>query len=220
MESTLHHQLKEKYAVGGETEVTLGRYRIDAVNHGELIEVQCASLSAIRGKCQQLLTEHSLRVVKPITLRTRIAKSKRPGGPIVSRRLSPKRGSVLELFEQLIYFIDVFPHKNLVIEVPLLHVEEKRIPRKRKSRWWQKDFRVEDVRLESIETTLQLKVPSDLIDILHLPAPLDPFNTSDLAEMIDQPRWMAQQIAYVLRKTGAIEQVKRERSGVIYRRAA
>ena len=48
MESSLHQQLKEHYADTGKTEVRLGDYRIDAIRDGELIEIQCASLSAIR----------------------------------------------------------------------------------------------------------------------------------------------------------------------------
>jgi len=120
METTLHHQLKQHYAPDGlNTEVALGRYRIDAVRDDELIEVQCASLSAIRDKCRDLLQRHPLRVVKPVVMRTRIAKIKKPGGPVTSRRLSPKRGNPLDIFEELIYFTRVFPHDNLTIEPEL-----------------------------------------------------------------------------------------------------
>ena len=49
METTLHRQLKQSYASSdGETEVTLGSFRIDAIRDDELIEIQCASLSALR----------------------------------------------------------------------------------------------------------------------------------------------------------------------------
>ena len=119
METTLHQQLKRCYAQDdASTEVVMGRYRIDAIRDDELIEVQCASLSAIRDKCQNLLKRHQLRVVKPVIMRTRIAKSRKAGGPITSRRLSPKRGNPLDVFDELIYFTRVFPHPNLVIEVP------------------------------------------------------------------------------------------------------
>ena len=53
METTLHQQLKRRYAQDDDsTEVVLGKYRIDAIRDDELIEVQCASLSAIRDKCR------------------------------------------------------------------------------------------------------------------------------------------------------------------------
>ena len=73
METSLHRQLKRRYAGDDDSmEVVVGSYRIDAVRDGELIEVQCASLAAIRAKCQDLLQRHALRVVKPVVLRTRI----------------------------------------------------------------------------------------------------------------------------------------------------
>lgn len=220
MESSLHQQLKQHYAGDGATEVTLGDYRIDAIRDDELIEVQCASLSAIRKKCGKLLKQHRLRVVKPVVIRTRIVKCKRVGGPVTSRRLSPKRGSVLDLFEEMIYFNGIFPHPNLVLEIPLLHVEQLRVPRKKKSRWWHKDYRVADVSLESIEGSVELREARDLLQLLELPHQLQQFDTAAIANAIDRPRWFAQQAAYVLRNTGAIEQIERKRNGIIYQRAA
>jgi hypothetical protein len=226
METSLHQQLKLRYAADpSQTEVTMGRFRIDAVRDDELIEIQCASLSAIRSKCQSLLTRHTLRVVKPVIARTRIIKMNKAGGPVTSRRMSPKRGSMLDVFDELIYFTQVFPHANLTIEVPLIHVEQHRVPNQttgkaKRLRRWQKDYKVADVTLESIERTIELRTPSDLLDLLDLPADVDSFNTADLAAAIDRPRWHAQQIAYVLRKTGAIDQTSRKKTGVVYSRAA
>lgn len=222
METTLHQQLKHSYAPDdSQTEVTLGAYRIDAVRDDELIEIQCASLSAIRDKCQTLLKRHRLRVVKPVVMRTRIVKIKRAGGKVTSRRMSPKRGNVLDVFEELIYFTRVFPHGNLTIEIPLVHVEQVRSPKRgRRRRSWHKDYRVEDTRLESIESTIEIRVPEDLLDLIGLPKESAPFNTADLAAWTDLPRWKTQQIAYVLRKTGAVEVATRNRNGIVYRRAA
>ena len=220
METTLHQQLKRCYARSEqETEVAVGRYRIDAVRDDELIEVQCASLSAIRDKCRDLLDRHSLRVVKPVILRTRIAKAKRTNGPVTSRRMSPKRGSVLDLFEDLIYFSRVFPNPNLTIEVPLVHVEQLRVPSKKRRRRWKKDYRVQDVKLESIEDTIEIREPAELFALIDMPDDCEEFNTQDIATATDRPRWVAQQIAYVLRKTGAIEATGRTRTGIRYRRA-
>ncbi|MAI70288.1 MAG: hypothetical protein CMM01_05185 [Rhodopirellula sp.] len=221
METTLHQQLKRCYAQDDDsTEVVLGQYRIDAIRDDELIEVQCASLSAIREKCHNLLKRHQLRVVKPVVVRTRIAKAQKHGGPVTSRRLSPKRGNLLELFDELIYFTRVFPHPNLVIEVPLIEIEQLRLPGKKRQRRWHKDFKVGDVRLETIQRSVELRTPADLLALLNIPPTIESFNTADLAKIIDRPRWHAQQIAYVLRKTGAINSKGRNRRGIIYQRAA
>ncbi len=221
METTLHQQLKLRYAQDkSQTEVVIGRYRIDAVRDGELIEVQCACLSAIRAKCENLLQRHHLRVVKPVIMRTRIAKQKRRGGPITSRRMSPKRGSVLDVFDELIYFTRLFPHPNLIIELPLVDVEQLRAPAKRRRHRWHKGYRIQDVKLERLEGSIELRKPTDLLNLIRLPDTVDTFNTADLAKTIDRSRARAQQIAYVLRKTGAIESTDRNRAGIVYQRAA
>lgn len=220
METSLHQQLKRSY--GGDdsnTEVTIGRYRIDALRDEELIEVQCASLSAIRDKCNNLLRRHQLRVVKPIISRTRIVKIDKADGKVISRRMSPKKGSLVDVFEELIYFTRVFPHPNLTIELPLIVVEQYRIPQKKK-RWRHKGYKVQDTRLESISDQHELRSIEDLLRLVRWPEDDSKFNTADLADTIGRPRWVAQKVAYVLRKTGAIEEVGRDKSGVIYRRAA
>ena len=131
MESSLHQQLKEHYADTGKTEVRLGDYRIDAIRDGELIEIHVL-LAAIRKKCRVLLEKHKLRVVKPVVCRTRIANVKGVVWKVSSRRLSPKRGSILEIFEEMMYLNGIFPHPNLVMEIPLVTIEERRVPRKGK----------------------------------------------------------------------------------------
>jgi hypothetical protein len=219
METTLHQQLKRCYAeTPADTEVVLGAYRIDAIRDDELIEIQCASLSAIRDKSKQLLKRHKLRVVKPVIARTRITKIAKPGAKPTSRRMSPKRGTILDIFDDLIYFTRVFPHPNLVIEVPMIHVEQFRVPSKRKRRRWGKDYQVHDVHLEHIEHRYEFSLPSDLLALLNLPTEND-FDTTDLAKVIGRPRWFAQKTAYVLRNIGAIEIGKRTRAGIQYRAA-
>ncbi|MEL6105683.1 MAG: hypothetical protein AAFU85_06600 [Planctomycetota bacterium] len=220
METSLHQHLKLHYAGNEEgcTEVPLGSYRIDVVRGDELIEIQCASLSAIRTKIRSLLKRHVVRVVKPVVLRTRIAKKQTASGKVVSRRMSPKRGDVLDLFDDLIYFTRVFPHENLVLEVALVHVEQIRVPRRGRRRWRQREYKVQDIGLEKLDSTLELRSPSDLLNLVQLQSDTD-FNTADIAASTGKPLWFAQKIAYVLKHTSAIEAVGRKRSGILYRAA-
>ncbi|KAA5545480.1 hypothetical protein FYK55_07480 [Roseiconus nitratireducens] len=220
METSLHQQLKLHYAGDvARTEVVLGPYRIDAIRDDELIEVQCASLAAIRTKIQSLLKRHTVRIIKPLVMRTRIAKRKTAKGKITSRRMSPKRGDLLDLFDDLIYFTRVFPHENLTLELVLVQVEQVRVPCRRRRRRWQKDYRVQDVRLETIESTVQLRTAGDLLDLVGMKDHCGEFTTEDIAAVTGRPRWYAQKIAYVLKHTAAIEAVARKRTGIIYRAA-
>ena len=98
----------------------VGRYRIDVVRRRELVEIQLASLSAIRDKVASLAVEHRVLLVKPLVARKLLVKRARPGGRIVARRWSPKRATMLDLFEELVHFTRVFPRPRLTLEVLLM----------------------------------------------------------------------------------------------------
>jgi len=220
METSLHRQLKEYYAAGsGRQEVTCGDFRIDAISDGRLIEIQHGSLAAIRDKIRCLLKEHRVKVVKPIVARKQIVKLKRRGGNPVSRRLSPKRGSWLDLFDDLVYFTQVFPHKRLTLEIVLVEIEELRYPghgRRRRRR--QRDFQIEDQRLLRIVDSRKFRTISQLWKLLPKSLP-GTFHTGHLAEELKVPRWTAQRIAYCLRKTGGIQVVGKQGNALMYRQA-
>ena len=215
MESTLHRELKLYY--GGsldDVEVKIDGYRIDAVVNGTLYEIQQASLGALRKKVRALLTRHSVVVVKPLASRTMLIRRNKKSGPVVSSRYSPTRESLYHLFVDLGYFVDVFPHERLTLEVVLIEQEEHRIPRTRRRRWGL-DYRVEDRRLLQVVSTCSLRTLSDLRALL--PEGLtSPFTTEDLAREAKIPRWIAQKMAYCLRKTGAVESLGKQGRAMLY----
>jgi hypothetical protein len=216
-ETTLHRQLKELYAgptsvtTDGDvaadvrTEVKLGRYRIDVVRDRELIEIQHGSLAAIRAKVIALTSEHQVRVVKPIVARKHLIKRAARGRRIVDRRLSPKRGQLLDVFAELVYFRQAFPHPRLVLEVPLVVIEEWRFPGHGRRRWrHQRDHQVEDQRLVEVLDVHEFRTAEDLVRLLDVPLP-DPFHSRHLADSMSLPLHFAQKILYALREMGAIE---------------
>ena len=223
METTLHRQLKALYAgADARTEQRLAgfRYRIDAVRGDELVEIQHGSLAAIRDKIARLLASHRVLVVKPLVVRKTLVSLSRKGGKELARKASPKRGTVLDLFEELVYFTRVFPHANLTIETPLVEIEERRYPgHGRRRRWRKKDFVVEDQRLVAVKAVERFATHADLWRLI--PAGLiEPFHTADLAAVLGIRRWIAQRIAYCLRKTGAADVAGKKGNAWLYRRAA
>ncbi len=221
MESSLHKQLKELYADNGaDVEHKLGRYRIDVVCDGELIEIQHGSLAAIRDKVADLTKKHRMLVVKPIIVRKRLVKSKSQGGRVVDRRLSPKTGSVLDLFDELVYFTRVFPHPNLTLEVALIDIEEWRYPGHGRRRYRrQNDHVVDDQKLVKLHEVHRFQTRRDLLRLIPSDLP-DPFHTGDLAEAMSIPRNKAQQIAYCLRNMDALQECGKQVNARLYRRAA
>src|SRR5437016_11084276 len=120
METSLHRSLKERYATGGSRrpEVAIRGFRVDAVDDaGRLVEVQSGPLGPLRGKLWRLLPDHRIRIVKPVVLMRRIVRRARPDGPDLSRRASPKRGAVHDVFDDLVGIVRVCPHANLALEI-------------------------------------------------------------------------------------------------------
>lgn len=219
MATSLHEQLKALYAgEEGEREVALGRYRIDVVRDGTLIEVQHGGLAAIRDKIRKLCRSHDVLVVKPIVARKRLVKLDRPGGEEVSQRWSPKRGAVTDLFHELIHFTRAFPHKRLTLEAPLVEVEERRVPgHGRRRRWGKNDFVVEDQLLTRVVETHRFRGVSDLWRLVPGRLP-KPFDTQQLARAMGVERWIAQRVAYCLREMGAVREVGKRGNALLYER--
>ncbi|MFK7766897.1 MAG: hypothetical protein AB8B55_06715 [Mariniblastus sp.] len=212
METTLHRQLKEKFRESNShIEVKLGRYRIDVVNGGRLMEIQRSGLAAIRDKINKLLHDgYTVDVVKPLVSRKRLIKLNRKNGKEVDRRWSPRKGSILDLFDELIYFTRVFPHPNLTLITPLIQIEEIRYPGHGKRRRRRAgDFVVSDRLILDMEDAYTFKTVHDLHSLLPKKLPKT-FDTKELASCMGIKRHDAQRIAYVMRKTGAaIEEGKR-----------
>jgi hypothetical protein len=219
MESELHRQLKELYAGADcSTEVRLGNYRIDAVRDGRLIEIQHGSLSAIGRKVRRLLQEHRLLVVKPLVVEKRLLKRKRKGGKIVETRRSPKRRTILDIFEELVYFTREFPHPRLTLDVPLIAIDETRYPghgRRRRRR--KRDFIVERQELREIRSIYRLRFAGDLRKLLACADMPEPFDTGELARELSIRRWEAQRIAYCLRHMETTRVVGKRGNAWLYR---
>ena len=221
METSLHRDLKKLYASpGAQLEVALGNYRIDVVCGDLLVEIQHGPLSAIRDKVRALVEHHPVVVVKPIVVRKLLVRRSRRGGRVLARRLSPKRGQILDLFGEMVYFTRVFPHPRLTLEVPMVDIEEWRCPgHGRRRRWRAGDFEVEDQKLLSVREVCRLRTAADLGRLVRCPLP-DVFHTGHLAESLGVDRWVAQRIAYCLRKTGAFRQMGKTGNARLYEFAA
>jgi hypothetical protein len=215
MESTLHRQLKDRYGPerGGRSEVRVGGFRADAIDaEGRLIEVQAGPLGALKAKLARLLITHEVRVVKPIVIERRIVRRDRADGPDRSSRRSPKRGDLLDFFDDLVGLARVFPHSNLAIEVVGVAIDEVRVAHRRGDR-------VVDRRLVGVLSSATLRTADDLWSFL--PVGLDgPFTTLDCARKLGRPIAFAQRLAYCLRHAGAVEERGFHRRRRVYERTA
>ena len=221
METTLHRQLKDYFRQSdSQLEVRLGRYRIDVVNGNRLVEIQRSGLASIRSKIQKLLEDGNVvDVVKPLIRRKRLVKLDSINGREVDRRWSPKKGSVLTIFDELLYFTRAFPHPNLTLITPLIDIEEIRYPGQGKRRRRKKDaFQIKDQKILEMGEMVRYESVRDLHQLLPAGLPKN-FDTAELAGALNVPRWQAQQIAYVLRKTSAAIETGKRGNAIVCRLA-
>ena len=119
-EYSLHSEVKAWYsALGDELEVKVNNgFVIDVLRDNLLIEIQTRNFSVIKKKLDKLVVDNRVRLVYPIAkLKWIIYVSKL--GDVVSKRKSPKRGKLIDLFYELVHLSYLVKNKNFSFEVLL-----------------------------------------------------------------------------------------------------
>jgi hypothetical protein len=218
-EKHLHAALKRWYAEPGDAaEVGVAHHVIDLVRDDLLIEIQTRGFSGIRTKVAVLLAAgHRLRIVHPIAVERWLVQVDEDG-VVLSRRRSPKRGTLIDLVPELVSFPDVLAHDRCEIEV-LLTIEEE-IRRLASGRCWRRGgWTVVERRLVGVVDRVLLAGPVDLAQLLPAGLPAR-FTTEDVASRLSRPRRVSQQLAYCLRAVGLIDVVGKRGHSLEYRIAA
>ena len=216
-EGSLHRALKATYAAnGGAEEVPISGFVADAVREGVVYEVQTGSFSGLARKMQTLADELPVVLVHPIAANTTIIKQPSAEGEKISRRMSPKHGRAVHIVSELIYIPTLLNHPNFSVEVVLIEDEEMRVfdPKKRRRRG---GWRVSERTLLNIVEGVRLSEMADLFDFLKTDL-TEPFTTQTLAEALDEPRPIAQKMAYCLKHAGITEVCGKIGNALQYRR--
>lgn len=208
-ERALHVQLKQYLAEPGDRfEVPLDGYVIDIVRGAQLIEIQTAGLGKMKRKLAKLTPTHPVHVVYPIAAaKWQIKEGK--------RRKSPKRGSIYDLFSELVSLPTIMPTPNFTLEVLMVHLDEFKVydpTRKyRRRRGWV----IAERRLVDVVGSYRFESVADLAALV--PAELDDrFDSADLAQAIGQPRKIAQKMLYCLHHLQVVERIGKQGNAYVY----
>ncbi len=167
----------------------------------------------MKRKIHTLIDDHRILLVHPIAGEKWLVKLQRGGGE-PERRRSPRRGTVHDLFAELVSFPDLIQHPNFELEVVVTTEEEVRSfdsTRARRRKGWV----IEERRLLEVQRTYRITDAGDLAVLL--PTGLgDTFTTAELAASLGRPRRLAQQMAYCLRAVGEIEVVGKSGNALVY----
>ena len=214
-EKPLHASLKEWYAQPGDQfEVKVDRFVIDIVRDDLLLEIQTGNFASIKSKLRELVRSHRIRLIYPIAQEKWIVKQAKDNDVGVTRRKSPKRGRVEDLFWEMVRFPHLLSNPNFSLEVLLINVEEKR-RHEGKKRWRRREWVIEERRLLEVVDRRLFRKAADLQALI--PENIgDSFTTKDLAEAMSIRIQLAQKMAYCLHKASVIELIGKRGRAYLY----
>jgi hypothetical protein len=216
-EKPLHEALKKWYGQPNDRfEQSVDGFIIDIVRGDLLVEIQTRNFGALRRKLKKLLVQHPIRLVYPIPAEKWIIKQEDLGNNRASRRRSPKRGSFIHVFEELVSIPELLVDPNFSLELLLIEEEELRTFDGNRA-WRRRGWVTQERRLVRVIERLVLQRPADL-GALFPSALAEPFTTADIAAAISRPRRLAQKMVYCLRLTGCIKIVGKRSNAILYAR--
>lgn len=211
-ESSLHLSLKEWYSKPGDLlETQVDGFIVDLVRGDLCVEIQTGNFAAIKKKISSLLDHHPVRIVYPIPFERILVRVDMNTERVLQRRKSPKKGTYLDVFGELVRIPRLVSRENLSIDVLLIREEQVWLNDGNGS-WRRKGWSKSDRRLIEVVQDRLFASPWDYQSLLPAGLP-DLFTVNDLAAASRYPRRFAGKMAYCLRNIGVLEICgKRERS--------
>jgi len=201
-EHSLHSEIRKVYSIPGDQfEVKLDDYVVDILRGKLIIEIQTKNFSAIRKKLEALIENHKVRLAYPLTERKWITNFTKEN-VIMSKRRSPKKGKLADLFRELVMIAHIVGDANFSLEVLLIDEEEIRCNDGRGS-WRRRGASIKERRLLQVNSRILFQNKTDYLKVL--PDGLNQvFTNKELSKLGKIPLRTARQITYCLRKSGAI----------------
>jgi len=201
-EHSLHLDIKKAYSLPGDQfEVKLDHYVVDILRGQLVIEVQTKNFSAIKGKLERLTEKHKVRLVYPLTEKKWITYLTKEN-TVISKRKSPKKGRLTDLFRELVMISHVVRDDNFSLEVLFIDEEEVRC-NDGKGSWRRKGVSIKERRLLQVNSRILFQTKTDYLKML--PDSLNQvFTNRELSKLAKIPLRTARQITYCLRKSDTI----------------
>ncbi|MBU3113427.1 hypothetical protein [Clostridium lacusfryxellense] len=216
-EKSLHSSIKQWYVIPGDRfEVKVDKYVIDLVREDSLIEIQTKNFSAIGNKLRNLVKYNKVMLVHPIAIEKYIVTTDE-SDVVISRRKSPKKGKLMDLFDELIRIPDLMAEDNFMLEILMTKEEEIRC-KDGKGSWRRKGISIKDRKLLEVTQKVTFKQEKDFL--IFLPDELDKnFTNKLLAKALKVTIYKARKITYCLKKMNLIRQVGKIKNELVFERS-
>lgn len=214
-ERSLHAHLKRLYARPGDClEEKVGGYWVDIRRGEDVIEIQTGSFGSMKRKLDRLLAERCVRIVHPVAVEKWITRIGADGETFLGRRKSPKRGSLYDLFDELVSFPHLLLHPRFSVEVVLVKEEEMRCE-DGKGSWRRKGTSIKDHILLEVAGRTVFESGRDFLQVL--PAGwTGPSTNRELAKALKQPYFRIARMTYCLARMGMIKASGKRGNSILF----
>jgi hypothetical protein len=212
-ETSLHSILKDWYSLSKDRiEVKIDGFVVDIVRDDLLIEIQTKNFYAIKKKLWSLVKNYNIRLVHPIAIRKWIIHELYNN--VINRRKSPKKGKLIDLFDELVRIPNIFTEDNFSLEI--LMIEEEEVRRNdHKGSWRRRGMSILDRRLLEVISRIEFKDKTDFLRFI--PNTLkEPFSNKTLAKEASIPIRKSRKITYCLKKMEVIKEVGKQRNELLF----
>lgn len=217
-EKPLHAALKAWcLQPGDQTEVPVDGYVIDIVRGDLLIEIQTRNFSALKTKLLTLTAKHPVRLIYPITQQKWIVKLPANGHGTQVRRKSPKRGTLVQIFEELVSFPELLGNPNFSLHLVFIQEEEVRRHDERRG-WRRKGWITHERRLLRVVDECAFDNPQGVAFLIPASLPHS-FTTADLSRALNVSRRLAQKMAYCLERMNLVVRIAKQGNAIVYGRS-
>lgn len=222
-ETSLHNELKNRYAeiTQGKTEQKIGKYICDIeTSDGNIIEIQTRNLTKLTAKIANLLQDkRKVCLVYPLVFINYIERYN-DNGECLSKRKSPKKHTIYNLFDELMGIYPILLYKNFTLEVLFIEqveirqVTDKPVQNETKTRRRLKPWIKSNKQLKTILDKKTFSKPQHYLSLLPKDL-IRPFCASDLAKT--EAGSNAHKMLWVLHKMELIERVESQTRSYYYK---
>jgi hypothetical protein len=214
-ESSLHKSLKDLYTQPGDRqEVSVGGYLVDVLHGETVIEVQTRNFSMIKNKLLDLVENHPVLLVHPVAVEKWIVHQE---SSQTSRRRSPRRGRVEDIFYELVRLPKITLSVNFAFEAVFIKTEEVR-KNDGLGSWRRRGQSIVDRRLLEVLSRQRFDRSSDYAELLPVNLGRQ-FTIKELSESSGLSPALAKRMAYCLRQMEQIHLTGKRGRAYVYERS-
>jgi hypothetical protein len=205
-EKSLHSDLIQWLAKPEDKfEEKIDGYIIDIIRGKKLLEIQTKNIYKIKKKIYTLSKNYTVQIFFPIIVDKWILKVDENDEQL-SKRKSPKRGRIEDIFTELIRIPTMVSNQNISLSLIFIQAEEV-WKNDGKGSWRRKKWSIVERYLLKVVEVIDFSKAKDFVSLLPNDIQ-DRFTNKDLSKSLGVTTKLAQKMTYCLRKMGILEVVE------------